>query len=79
MVDRNFQKLKNGLFRQGGLFRGGRSRQVSLYRKIFHLIIEQDATKIQNVGSVSLCIDLPAAVQVKPSGLCGNVGLVRND
>ena len=31
MVDRIFHKLENGLFRQGGLSRGGRSRQVSLY------------------------------------------------
>ena len=31
MVDRNFQKMENGLDRQGGLSRGNRSKQVSLY------------------------------------------------
>ena len=31
MAGRSFHKLENGLSRQGGLSRGGRSRQVSLY------------------------------------------------
>ena len=34
MVDRHFQKLENGLSRQGGLPRRGRSRQVLLYLKV---------------------------------------------
>ncbi len=33
ILDRNFHNLENGLSRQGGLSRGGRSKQVSLYSK----------------------------------------------
>ncbi len=45
MVDRNFYKLKNGLSRQGGLSRGGNSRQVSLYvsSRCLYLKLEQEA------------------------------------
>ena len=39
MVDGNFQKLENGLSRQSGLSRGGRSRQVSWYSCIPVLLI----------------------------------------
>ena len=31
MIDTNFQELENGLSKEGGLSRGGRSRQISLY------------------------------------------------
>ncbi len=37
MKDRNFQKLENGLSRQGGLSRRARSRQVSLYADLMLL------------------------------------------